>query len=277
MARRDSKTAAAQLRAKERAVKLERAAKKAASKFRPRKGDKTSFVFIGKDGKRLPSTSRKKGYLIYVNQLGKKKFVKDAREKKVSFQPKSFSGFQVTGLKHRKKAIKKFFAELTQTKTRTPRIIPTPGERLKGHGVDFKRIARNIGNDIKKTAAKTRGGKQFVVDVNFTVREKGTKNKISYSIRTAFKQQDLQKISKVGYENFVMKSIYAFLAEELSRDELVSGGSARFIRMLPGNKRKKKANWKKANGEPWEKTEFALVEIIRVEWNIQKVVIRADK
>lgn len=267
--------AAIALRLQEREQRAGDKARKALAKFRPRKAERRSFVFISTTGQRLKSVSRRSGYLVYVKQNGKKEFVPDPKEKRKQPKAKSFSSYRVTGLRNRKTAQRKFFAELTATKTKRPRLLPTPGERLKRQGIDLIRIAKNIGADLERTARGMRGGKQFVLDVEVTVKEKGSGIKHVYTVQIEFKQRDLQKIGKAGYRNFVLKSVYSFLAEQLSRDGLVSGGSARYIRALPQNKGEKKADWVDRKGEAWEKTEFAVVEIVRVQWDIRKVTIRS--
>jgi hypothetical protein len=155
------------------------------------------------------------------------------------------------------------------------RIIPTRGETLKRQGVDFGRVASNIGEDLRRTSARQRTGKQFVVNINFTVREKGSKKLRNYETKTSFKQQDLQKISKAGFKRYVFTVVYGFLAESLKRDGFVPAGSARFIRKLKGNAGKSRQMLKTKDGDEWSKSELQDVEIMRVEWTIDKVTIRS--
>lgn len=255
---------------------------KVLKRFRPRKSERMSFVFLDSKGQRLPANSRKRGFFVYATKTGKVKAVREAGKKKILPKPRTASSYRLTGTGH-KTAEKRFFADLVDTVSTHPRLLPTIKERARRQGVNFMRFAGRMGDDLKATVARYRGGRQFLIEATFTVRVKGGVTH-SFTTKTDFKLADGQTLTAGQYRNYVMSALYAHYAQWLEERELVSGGSARFIYAIEDksgkqvNHGKKQKNWiDPRDGEIWEKNEFTVCELVKVEWNIRKVVIRSRK
>ncbi len=258
---------------------------KVVGKFRPKKSDRLSFVFLGIKGGRLVRDSEKKGYLVYIDSRGRKRVIGDYR--KGAPQARRLFSFDLAGT-GKKTAIKKWFGirkASPDEKERTTEIIKTVSEKedvrqikvfkpskREGHeGITFDRFSDGLAIGIRKYIDRLSTRKQLTIDVAAIVEDRETHELRTVIFKVGFAQRDYQFFNKATYKDFIMKKVYAFFAQSLKNWELVTVGSSQFIKKMKVNTGKKRSQWKDKKGELWEKNEFAEVIIKRMDYRINRV------
>ncbi len=267
-----------QLRARVRAEKLlkrrESNANRALAKFRPRKTDRNTLVFIGSNGGRDAAKKESKGYLVYITKTGAKELVKQydkTLRKRViprALRLRDVEPFDAGN----KRAAKKF---VTYTKEVFKQSFSTysAGQIRKGNNFDStSNLVDRLSGEIKSALESRRSRRTFQVTIKCLVEDRKGR---SHVIETTCKisRQDHIAIKKAGVRNFVTKKIYAFLSQELAQRDLVSEGSARHIRQLKVNKGKSKKKWIDKQGFIWEGGDRETVKIKRTDYKIESIKI----
>ncbi len=150
-------------------------------------------------------------------------------------------------------------------------MIPTAGERLSRTGVSFDRVVKEVADDLL-ARSRAKSGKQFVIEL--TVKVKGLK---PFTALADFKVGMFQKLSRANVRSFVLGVLWSQIAQWLTRNEMVSLGSAAFIERLKVNKGKKQNKWKTSSGEKWGKHRFDRVRFDYVSWDIKRIAIGKEK
>lgn len=263
-----------------RVSKPELAAAKALARFKPLKKHVKSFVHIGLNGKPLPPTSTKKGIMVYVWQSKRPKKGKGSRSpaplkfrpirqrgRASKLVPRRRSSFNITDT-GKKAAIKKFYSKSRTHSRKLVTIRPTPSE--KRDGINYNRFASRLARDLRSYVNSFRSRGSFLLDVSFTVRIPRAAPE-THEITLSFSQSELQHLTSAQYESFIRKKVYAFIAEQLSRHEQVTAGSARHIRSLAHNQGELRSDWLDRRGEPWEKQDFQTVRLESMSYKITRV------
>lgn len=244
-------------------------AARALAKFHPGKRQVGKFVFVGLNGKVLPRGSQRKGVMVYVYQgkgRGKPLKYEPIREgKRKPLVPRRESGFDVMGT-GKKAAIAAYKArrKLTHIST-TSRLRSGPKER---RGVDYTRFTARIAKDLKRFTGDHPSRGQYVIDIEFTVKLPNGKTR-SFSTSVGFSERERQMIKRQGYEHVVRTKVYAFIAEELSRYDLVTRGSAAYIRSI--NDSDDPGEWETKSGQEWGKGDFEQVTIAAMSYKISRL------
>lgn len=260
-----------------RAEKAKTQLKKALKNFRAKRTERESFVFINTKGQRRPKSSSNKGYMLYVDRSGR--VIPQTDPSRVSKVPKfqrkpiapeshSIRSIKTTGTKH-KRAEAKLKLRLMPTKLHPESMHQSRKETEHHQGIDYDRIIQKMGEDICKQLKSHRADVTFMVDVTALVRIKGTNETRPIQFRTEVSKRGTQKLDCRAIKQFVRKVVYKFFASELSKADLVTEGSARYIRRLnPGIRRDE---WEDKDGERWEKNEFRVVSIENFQWDLLQV------
>jgi hypothetical protein len=258
---------AAQLERQREAEKLTRLKKQrklAIRKFKVAKKDRGKIIFIGIKGKRNPQSKGRKGYLIYVTKKGKKQLV----GKEVS--PHNIRKSKIPHSSRYRNSGKKFQATRL-VKVKRGRVT-RPVLRGKGNvqggkkGSDFNdRVILAISKSVKSALEKIKSHRTFLVQVNVLVElPDGTTRVFSFSV--PIERPDHVAIQIGGLENWTRKKFYAYMANELRFEGLVTSGSANHIRRLKENKGRKTRLTK--DGQPWDGNGLDVVKILTLEWQI---------
>lgn len=263
--------------------------KKAVAKFRPKKEDKGSIVFVTIDGKRGKKFSDRKGYAVYVNTKGKKTGIKQynshmGRTEKIPVARK-ISSIDVNKVRS-KRAKAKFWRvytnEVVSGKLESlDKIGKVPNSTVGSGSSDSSRI--DIDSDMVSRLAKelehltniTKSKKDFLVTVGIHIRDSDGKQRFIYT-QQRFSRLDKQKADFADCREFFGRLIYGFLATELSKLGLVLEGSAKHVSRLKINKGKKRSKWEKvmtyADGRRhqtiWQGWDYQDVVIEKVEYRI---------
>lgn len=236
-------------------------AAKAFNRFRARKGDRDSFVFVEKSGKRDTQKGRK-GYLIYVGKRGKKYLVKDVKD---GFRAKQKSKLIPKESEHRG-AFKKLQARRIQTRDGLPVIKGSGKIKVSGSKWDFNtRIVNKFANGVTKVVNSQAAFRDFTIRAMILVEKPDGSTKV-YSVDVVLQKQGNVKIPTEHILNFLRQQFYAVFAQQLAYDGYVTSGSANHVRGLSENKGKEQDEWTK-NGLPWQgrhDTEFVKIKLI--EW-----------
>ena len=90
-----------------------------------------------------------------------------------------------------------------------------------------------------------------------------------------FKKRALQKFKSGGLENFVSQTVYAHFAEMLSKEELVTTGSATYVwkHYNKGEEWDEREEWTDGTGSRWEKNDFEMVRLEHFCFDVQNMRI----
>lgn len=269
----------AQIRAMLRAQRKEQKAKdklrKALHGFRARKSERGKYVFVSTQGERLPPNSKRKGYLVYVDKKGKREVEWEPGAKRKSKRiagklptpvPFSVRTYHLSGVKHPKAA--KEIRPITRRTTLEPtHLSGTKAERQRHRGISYDRIQKRVTDKLWNEVKYQVGRTTYVVQATFSVKIKGRVESFTFWLEYFHAGRNQRNKSNVS--KFLRASLYQFLAEELAKHELVTAGSAAFIRkMNPGEKRE---DWLDRDGNKWEKNEWDVVTIQSFEFDILRV------
>jgi hypothetical protein len=235
-----------------RALKAKRQLANVRKKFKPRKKEHDSFVFLDTRGVRRDVASRAKGFLFYVDKRGRKTF-QPAGKAKFS-QPQRFRDYDLTRSKHKKAATKwqnkwgfKTFGHPSTVKGRSV-----------GMGQLGRKLRERLGNFIGKF------GTSNVMVVEITVH---TNRKI---VRTQFLLTGSElKAFERGKKKFLQRLAWKAISTELSLEDMVAQTSADFIASLSSNKKKRKGKWTDSRGEHWGKSKYTKVKISQIDFRIK--------
>lgn len=291
-------------RAKQR---LQDRAESATNKFRPRKTDRNSIVFVGRDGKREPGKGRK-GYAISVNTRGKKKLLKDYKK---GFKPVKLIDLNIPLTQDNVAKVTKFYRGKRRVALGQPtlpkQLIKPLSKRqreklLKQESKKFqKNVARNvedfgaitkesgiihpprvndfgdkvvgeISKSLKKAFDSSVGQREYIVTVLFLIRVPGERQDKVYEVVLQIGRPDHLEIEQGGIANFVYKKIYSLLAKQLAFDGYVTTGSANHVRHLKENEDREQGEWTKDH-IAWEsRHDTTTVHIQQIEWKIEQMI-----
>ncbi len=257
--------------------------KKAVSKFRPKKADYGSIVFINIDGKRGKKFSDRKGYAVYVNSKGKKKGVRQYNREtgRIEKDPpaRRISSIDINRVRS-KKAKAKFWRAFTNEvvsgklenmdkRKKVPNSTRFSGaidsSRIDGKSDAVKRLAKELAYASNITASK----KDFLVTIGIHITDKDGKSHF-VTTQQRFSRNEGQKATTAETEKFFAYTIYGFLANELAMRGLVLIGSARHIARLKQNKGKRRDKWTK-DGFLWQGHDMQDVTIKKVEFRFDQL------
>jgi hypothetical protein len=268
--------------------KLSKLLKSSFAKFRPRKSERGSIVFINRAGKR--DKSGKVGYAVHITRAGKKRIVRqyDRKSGKIERVPKArkISSIDVSRVRN-KRAQKKFLqAHVNKIAAGSLRKIRKSGKLRKGQQGEirsdgtrfsgkakYKRIdigseaAKTIGKELVKAFKSVRSGRDFLVTFGIHVKKGNQRYWFETSRRIV--RRDKQTLLLGEARAFVGREIYAFIARQLLAEGLVMRGSAQFIGRLSENKGKKRKDWTK-DGFEWGGAGAEDVTIENVEWRFDQ-------
>jgi hypothetical protein len=273
---------------KERSAKLGKLVRGAFSKFRPKKSERGSIVFINRSGKR--DRSGKVGYAVHITRTGKKRVVRqyDRKSGKVERVPKARKISSIDVSRVRNKKAQKIFLQAHVNKVaagslrkirRSGKVssakdgkIDSTGTRFAGSG-KYRRIdigseaAQTIGKELVKAFRSVRSGRDFLVTFGIHVKKGNQRYWFETSRRIV--RRDKQTLLLSEARAFVGREIYAFIARQLLAEGLVMRGSAQFISRLEENKGKKRKDWTK-DGFEWGGAGAEDVTIENVEWRFDQ-------
>lgn len=248
----------------ERLIRLSKQRKAAIRSFRVAKKDKGKIIFIGIKGKRNPQSKGRKGYLIYVTKSGKKQLVgKDVK-------PEKITRAKIPLQKRYAKSSKQFqsarLIKVRRGKVSRP-VVRGKGDVNGGKkGSDFNdKVVKAITGSVKKAIERVKSHRTFLVKVNVLVEltDRGTR---VFSFNVPIERPDHVAIRQGGLENWTRKKFYAYMANELRFEGLVTSGSNNHIRRLKENRGKKYGFTK--GGQPWDGNGSEVVKILTIEWQI---------
>lgn len=238
--------------------------RKALRYFRPRKTEKSSFVFVSLEGKRIGNTTSRKGFMVYVTANGKTRLVKEHGK---TIQPRRASTYKLldTG---KKRAIKKFYGDRLDNLTKTLAIRATKEES--SSGVSYSRFAERLARDLRSQTGRSRSRGTYIVEIACIVELPDGEHR-TFRTSVQFNKADFQILQSAAYRDFVLVKVYRFLAQELSYEDLVTKGSAQHVKRLKANQGKDRSEWVRKDGREWGKADFEQVTIHRIDYRISKV------
>lgn len=237
----------------------------AMKKFRPKKSERGTLVFIGFDGKRVKG-NRRKGYVIKVGRKGGKRFVEAGH----GFRPSTYRAVKIKQTLSTSKESRDFYrARLVKTKSGKA-VVKGRGSVQAGGQWDFSdKVVSEIAGSIQRVLQGHKSQRVFLIEAIVSVRkEDGTLKAVEVSVPIS--KADHINIELGGIFNFVRLQFYAYLAKQLAFDGYVTSGSANHVRRLKENKRKKRDKWTK-KGQLWEGHDYEDVTIEAIEWQIQQL------
>lgn len=257
--------------------------KKAVAKFRPKKTDKGSIVFVTIDGKRGRKFSDRKGYAVYVNTKGKKTGIKQynsrtGRTEKIPVARK-IASIDINKVRS-KRAKLKFWRAFTnevvsgklenmEKRGKVPNSTRFSGaiksDRIDGKSEAVSKLAKELAHATNITFSK----KDFLVTIGIHIKDKEGKNHF-VTTQQRFSRNEGQKATVDETEKFFAYTIYGFLANELASRGLVLVGSARHIARLKQNRGKKRDKWTK-DGFLWQGHDMQDVTIQTVEYRFDQL------
>lgn len=262
-----------------RLSKPEIAAAAALARFRPKKSQVRSFVHIGLNGKPLPKGSTRKGVMVYVWEGRRPKKGKGSRSPapirfkpirergKRRVTPRRSGSYDLAG-KGSKTAFKKFYEKKKTHKSREKTLRVSPRE--KRSGVNYLRFSKSLGRDLRAFIDSFRSRGTVLIDISFTVRFPSGELE-THNATVSFSQSELQHLRPRDYEKFIQTKVYRFIAEQLSRHDLVTAGSASHIRSLSANRGLDRSDWVNRKGEAWDKADFQTVRIVQMSYQLSRV------
>jgi site-specific recombinase XerC len=241
---------------------------KAITRFRPRKSDRGSFVFISSAGKRLPRNTRRKVIAAYVSKTGK---VKPIREKPRSPLKLLRPGNYDLVRSGHKGAIEKHLRGRRSHTSAPVQVRQSAKERR--IGVNYTRFTKRLSKDLRQFATSFRSKGQILIEFSVTVRlpDGQLETFDNQHIPIQFAQSELQSLSPSQYEKFVRLAVYAQLAQFLKAHGIVSSGSAAHIRSLKANRGQPRNAWVDKQGQPWEKAGMDQAKIVRLEYRLTRI------
>lgn len=249
-------------------LQLERA-QKAARKFRPRKNERNSIVFIGLKGDRGVAAKGRKGYAVYIDSKGRKKILS---LRKHGLRPVFLSEVDFNNTRGTRVARKKFIASQRKTTAKGNAVVKSKGIVKPSGPYDFSdKVVKKIAKSLKKSFDSQMSQRRFLVNALVLIRLPDKTTRV-YNIQVPIAKPDHIAIAVGGMENFVRHKFYAFLARELAFDGFVTAGSANHVRRLKANKGKSRDQWTDNNGERWRGNEDEVVRIERIEWKIEQMI-----
>ncbi len=261
-------------------------------KFRPKKSERGSVVFINRAGQR--GRSGRVGYGVYVDTKGKKHIIRqyDRKSRKIERvpAPRKVSAIDVSRVRN-KGAKKKFLqahvnpvaaGSLRKIRSKIKETrgsaghVPADGTRFAGksRANSFwtgSEIVKKIGGELLKAFRTTKSNKDFLVTLGIHVK-KG-RQRWFFSTQRRIARKDAQPVTLTEIKQFLGHEIYAFIATELLAEGLVMAGSAAYISRLKENKKKKREDWTK-DGFEWGGAGAEDVEVTNVEWRFDQNTFR---
>lgn len=237
-------------------------AQKAVSRFRTRKADRDSFIFVETSGKRDSGKGRK-GYLVYIGKRGKKYIIPDLKDglkakRKGELIPRAAAGSP--------KAQGKLSGQRLQTRSGQPVIKGSGKITVSGSKYDFSdKIVGKFARGVTKVLNAQAGFRDFTIRAMVLVELPGGQTKV-YQIDVVLQKPQHVKIPVEHIFNFIKQQFFAVLAQQLAYDGYVTSGSANHVRGLKENRGKSKGKWTKG-GIPWHgRHDVDIVKIKVIDW-----------
>lgn len=274
---------------------------KAISRFRPRKGEKGSIVFLsssprkiplppgkksvtiagktykktpGKNYATIPAGERvergRKGYAVYITRSGKKRAYKEFdRERRRYEAPKPVLKSEVSPRFTRsKRAEAKWYSQFEVSER-----SKTGGLKQTRRGLDLYRdIYPKVARDLK-TEADRQGPVAVLLKVTLAFTWKNSETGEVGTItgkEILFRQSWNQRNKPLSfYYNFIRYSLWPVMGDALADQELVTEGSAAYIAELDRNvDEENPSKWQRADGLPWAKWDYGRVIITSFDYRI---------
>lgn len=254
---------------RKRLKRQEERAHAAVKKFRVRKADRGSMVFIGTGGQRNPSKKGRRGFLVYVTRTGKKRLLKQPGNE-------PYRARTITDIQAPFKGGKKF--RLATEQFKKSRLIKTSegGYVERGKGSlktsntqwDFTdKEVKKISNSLSKAFKSVRSHRTFLVQAKILAYDSDGEEHV-FEINVPIDRADNIAIKLAGLQNFVRQKFYAELSAQLHYAGYVTSGSANHVRRLKQNTGKDRSEWKLDNGLKWRGNEDTVVKIRTISWRI---------
>lgn len=234
-------------------------AEKALRRFRPRKADRGTIVFVETSGKRDSSKGRK-GYLVLVGKRGKKTVLKDAKK---GFIPQQKTKLTAPFTKQTAQPIKDLIAENT-----TKQVLGRGQVKSTGRVNDFSdKTVDKLSKGVTKTINAQTGFRDFTLRAMVLVKVPGMGNKV-YTVETRIQKPQGVRIPPSHMVGLFRKEFWALLAKQLAFDGYVTNGSANHVRLLPENRGKDQDEWTK-DGIAWEsRHDTQQVSLKQIDWEM---------
>jgi len=247
--------------------------KKAVARFKPKKSELGTVVFVASKppkgkSKRLDRRSRQKGFAVYVTKTGKLEPLREQRRK----PPVPRKRASVDPAKFRRKAAREagqrsVFARVSGKRSLSRMFKPGRGRQ----SVDWMKVADHLAGAMARGMQTERRAHTQVVSHAVVVRtQEGTVR--TFEATTNLMVSDEQAKTSPGPEwnAFAGKinEAYGLIAEQLKAANMVSRGSADYIRGLELNEDiEDQEDLMGEDGQRWEKNECDVVDI--VSWSFE--------
>ena len=247
--------------------------KTAVARFKPKKSELGTVVFVAAKppkgrSQRLDRRSRKKGFAIYVTKTGKLEPLREQRRK----PPVPRKRASVDPAKFRRKAAREagqrsVFARVSGKKALSRMFKPGRGRK----SVDWLKVADHLAGAMSAGMVTERRAHTQVVSHAVVVRTKEGMTR-TFTATTNLMVSDEQAKTSPGpdWNAFAGKvnEAYGLIAEQLKAANMVSRGSADYIRGLDLNEDvEDQVELLGEDGQRWEKNECDVVDI--VSWSFE--------
>ena len=246
--------------------------KTAVARFKPKKSELGTVVFVAAKppkgrSQRLDRRSRKKGFAVYVTKTGKLEPLREKSRKppvprkRASVDPAKFKRKQA-----REAGQRSVFARVSGKKALSRLFTPGRGRK----SVDWLKVADHLAGAMSAGMVTERRSHTQVVNHAVKVRtDDGTK--VFYATTNLMVSDEQAKTSPgPDWNAFAGKvnEAYGLIAEQLKAANMVSRGSADYIRGLDLNEDvEDQVELLGEDGQRWEKNECDVVDI--VSWSFE--------
>lgn len=269
----------------------------ARDRFRPRKAERGGIVMVGRDGKRLPPGSKRKGIPVRVYRTGRKVlFVR--RQVKNPYALRPADNIKFPSGKNFRKVVKEFQIKRLKQVGGTKLIRASKARKLEAS--EAEKLAINKGEKVTPGEFSERihpkRGKAFDERMVSALaksikRAVGTQKRKAVYLITALAEVDgefgrdvVQIQFSLGRseqfffsqspKHFIKNAFYAVFAQELAYLGYITSGSANHIRRVTG-KEVTLDVWedyhnRKGRAMTWQGEDFNVVDLISLEWKIER-------
>ncbi len=253
--------------------------KNALKGYRVRAKDKGKIIYITKAGKVTTRHNRKKVYAIYVPKTGRKKSIRAYREPqwrdKVPHALKPTS-IKLTNMKAPKKALDAAVEEALKRTTGSGRVGITYQQSVKSN--NWKTIVPVIAGAIKGVCEQSDSPNLTLwVEMRVAIRlPDGTVKTVPMDswMGDFFNNRSKQAPSSKFFTAFVDQRLYAVMANRLGMMQMVTKGSAAFVKRMKENQGVDRDSWTKY-GMDWGKADFTEVDILRIDFRINEQQVKS--
>jgi hypothetical protein len=229
---------------------------KAKERFKPRKLERDSFVFIDRLGRRIGRpTSRAKGWWFYIDRGGRRHVQGKGKVPALRRQ----TDFDVEGQKtYHPKAVSKWERKVKFVSF--GRVTPATSTK----GLSSEQVGKRLTQALQRAFRLAPRDKTMRVDVIFHYGKK--QSKFSFMLTSG-----QMKLFLEGHTDFLKNLLWNHISTEMAMDNKVSEGSRKYIKQLKRNKGKKPSQWRTNRGEPWGKHKYKIVKLTKVEFSFKRI------